>query len=119
MVAEANESATLKRQEAERYTRELMSDARLTAQEVRDEGLELVTNLRQMGDSLRANAERLLRDVQSVHSQMVARIDKAESNGRLSPVPTARNGRSDGGRSARSGRSDDIPDVPEFIPGRG
>ncbi len=122
LITEATEAAERNRHEAEEYTRELLSDARFTAMTVRDEGLELVTNLRQMGDSLRANAERLLRDVQSVHSHMVARIDRAEGNGKLPLQP-----RAGSGEPARSGTrrtldaapdQGDLPDVPEFIPRR-
>jgi vacuolar-type H+-ATPase subunit H len=116
-LAQATEAATRSRQEAETYTRELLNDARLTANEVRTEGMELVDNLRQMGDSLRANAERLLRDVQSIHSQMVARIDRVEANGRLAPV--ARDSRPASSRSVTRDSFDaggDLPDVPEFIP---
>jgi len=120
MMSEATAFAQRTRSEAEHYTRELLGEARTTAEAVRDEGLELVTNLRQMGDSLRANAERLLRDVQSVHSQMVARIERAEGNGRISQLPA----RSDPGRPTGRRYYDDddvqadLPDVPEFIPRR-
>ncbi len=74
-----------------------------------------------MGDALRANAERILRDVQSVHSQMVARIERVQADApRASPPPRRSNG---GRRSARAefgpgSSSDEIPDVPEFIPPR-
>ncbi|HEY5428679.1 MAG TPA: hypothetical protein VIK04_06130 [Solirubrobacteraceae bacterium] len=121
-LAKATQIASRHRQEAETYTRDLLSEARLTAQEVRTEGLELAANLRQMGESLRANAERILRDVQGVHGQMVARIDRVE--GRRAPASSesrrARSGRSRGGaREAVSVEGDDgIPDVPEFIPRR-
>jgi hypothetical protein len=110
-----------------------MSEARLTADDVRKEGLELVANLRQMGDSLRANAERIIRDVQSVHSQMLARIERAEGEGRAtgsgiaSAAPrdagAVRRRRADGAWESARNRfeapeGDEIPDVPEFIPRR-
>jgi vacuolar-type H+-ATPase subunit H len=121
-LASAAQTAARHRQEAETYTRDLLSEARITAQEVRSEGLELVANLRQMGDSLRANAERILRDVQGVHSQMVARIDRvqARSTGGSSE---SRRPRSDGSGTGARGAFDidsagEIPDVPEFIPRR-
>jgi len=73
-----------------------------------------------MGDSLRANAERILRDVQGVHSRMAARIDQAEGN---RGAPAHRRSRSAGGRELGRGAFDgqtdgEIPDVPEFIPPR-
>ncbi len=119
----ATEAAATSQREAERYSRELMSEARATADEVRQEGLELVANLRQMGDSLRTNAERILRDVQSVHSQMVARIERAEGDGARRAAPAPRRQRADGtwagARAAfESPDGDDTPDVPEFIPRR-
>jgi hypothetical protein len=72
-----------------------------------------------MGDALRANAERLLGDVQTVHRRMLAEIDREERALGL------RSGAADRGaqRSAprESGGSvrrpaDDELDVPEFIP---
>jgi hypothetical protein len=73
-----------------------------------------------MGDSLRANAERILRDVQAVHSQMVAQIEHAERTPSHRP-PAAGQLRPGTGRSgARAEVADqsaeDLPDVPEFIP---
>jgi vacuolar-type H+-ATPase subunit H len=120
-LEQATEAAATSEREAERYSRELMSEARTTADEFRKEGMQLVGNLRQMGDSLRANAERILRDVQGVHSQMVARIERAEGDSPAGSAP--RRQRSNGGRtSARAefgaAAGDDIPDVPEFIPRR-
>jgi vacuolar-type H+-ATPase subunit H len=120
-LSQASASAGRTRLEAESYSSELLSEARVTAQEVRSEGLELVANLRQMGDSLRANAERILRDVQGIHSQMVVRIDRAEA--RRSSGAEARRPRSEGSRGTPRAALDahgdaDIPDVPEFIPRR-
>jgi vacuolar-type H+-ATPase subunit H len=127
-LEQATTAAANSQREAERYSRELMSEARTTAEDVRSEGLELVANLRQMGDSLRANAERILRDVQSVHKQMVARIEQAEGDGRgaaaAREVPAAsRRPRSDGAWASARARfespaDDGVPDVPEFIPRR-
>src|SRR5947209_7456811 len=119
-VREANATATRVREEAEERARGLLSDARDTAGGVRAEGLEIVANLRQMGDSLRSNAERLLRDVQLLHSRMVAEIDRVDgglsAGGRRGPAR-------DQAASAAPARSvgelpegsDDL-DVPEFIP---
>jgi hypothetical protein len=82
--------------------------------------MELVANLRQMGDSLRSNAERLLRDVQGVHTHMMTRIEHLESSRRASAAPQrARDPRRRSGRAgAGTGGADDSPDVPEFIPRR-
>lgn len=120
---QATQAVATSQREAERYSRELMSEARMTADDVRKEGLELVANLRQMGDSLRANAERLLRDVSAIHSQMVARIERTE--GRAAPRSGAviKRQRLNGGRVGagvhfEGGSSAEIPDVPEFIPRR-
>jgi hypothetical protein len=94
-----------------------MSQARRTASDARSDGLELVSNLREMGDALRSNAERLLGDVQSIHRRMVAELDREEralgltsSSGPRRPSPGApprEESRDDGG---------DNLDVPEFIP---
>jgi hypothetical protein len=121
-LAQAAEQAAKREQEADAYTRDLLSEARMTAQEVRSEGMELVANLRQMGDSLRTNAERLLRDVAGVHSQMVARIERAEgSASRAASLPGRT--RADGSRPVARGAFDsqadgELPDVPEFMPRR-
>jgi hypothetical protein len=121
-VTEAAQAAARSRLEAETYSRELLGEARSIAGEVRGEGLELVNHLRQMDDSLRANAERLLRDVQSVHSQMMARIERVEAHqrqvtGRPAERPAERRtgGRPDPGTGSAA---DGDFDVPEFIPRR-
>jgi vacuolar-type H+-ATPase subunit H len=117
-ITKAAQTAARHRQEAETYTRDLLSEARLTAQEVRSEGLELAANLRQMGDSLRANAERILRDVQSVHGQMMARIDRVESRQLGSSSESRGRSRSSAREPFDGGGEGEIPDVPEFIPRR-
>ena len=84
--------------------------------------MELVANLRQMGDSLRANAERILRDVQGVHSQLVAkieRIERATSPAATAPPRTRADRARDLARGPFAGEGEgDVPDVPEFIPRR-
>jgi hypothetical protein len=85
--------------------------------------MELVAHLRQMGDSLRANAERILRDVQGIHSQMVAKLDRIERSTRLSsPTSEGDAGAVVRPRSRVPSRDEidggDIGDVPEFIPRR-
>ncbi|HXO07712.1 MAG TPA: hypothetical protein VN880_06745, partial [Solirubrobacteraceae bacterium] len=128
IVSEAHESAAAARAEAEDRARGLLEDARATADGVRSEGLELVSNLREMSNSLRANAERLLGDVQRTHSQLTAQIARVErATGIGSGSSAVRRGRAGGGGGgggevdADSGRTlppagDDGLDVPEFIP---
>ena len=110
IIAEAEAKAAKIRAEAEEHAHRLVLDARATADGVRAEGMELVSNLREMGDVLRSNAERLLTDIQTIHSRMVRELDQTDP---------------DGGDSASSG--DDQPrvadepaadelDVPDFIP---
>jgi hypothetical protein len=55
-----------------------MSDAEQTAADLRTEGVHLAGNLRDLSEALTANAERLLRDVQTVHARMVAQIERLE-----------------------------------------
>jgi vacuolar-type H+-ATPase subunit H len=114
-LAAAAEAASRNRTDAERYSREMITDARSTAEAVKTEGTELVGNLRQLGDSLRSNAERLLRDVQSLHSQMISRIEAVEAARRAHGLPTTRPERT---RRRASSEDDEVPDVPEFIPRR-
>ncbi len=79
-----------------------------------------------MGDSLRSNAERLLRDVQMIHSRMMAQVDRIDGGaGRASPGTSwsaSSRGAGAGGRGGGRSRGfepppdDDVLDVPEFIP---
>jgi vacuolar-type H+-ATPase subunit H len=107
---EAEKDAARTRSEAEEQARGLVLDARATAEGVRAEGMELVSNLREMGDVLRANAERLLADIQSIHARMVReldRVDPARSRSDAAaeaPVPAAE----------PAGSADEL-DVPDFI----
>jgi vacuolar-type H+-ATPase subunit H len=128
VVKQATEAAQASRHESEKRSRELVLDAHAAADGVRAEGLELVANLRQMGDSLRSNAERLLRDVQLIHTRMVATLDDAAG----ASAPRRGSSSRDGGRSSRSSSTssltaprssarasrsvEDELDVPEFIP---
>ncbi|HEY1519694.1 MAG TPA: hypothetical protein VGF91_24935 [Solirubrobacteraceae bacterium] len=123
IITEARESAAATRAESEERARGLLEDARATADGVRSEGLELVSNLREMGNSLRANAERLLGDVQRVHSQLTAQIARVQrstgvgsgsSPGSASPSRRGRGGELPVDGDALVG--DDGLDVPEFIP---
>jgi hypothetical protein len=140
IVANAQDDADNARKEADAYAvkaradadvqvRELVREARLVTTDVQAEGLELHANLRDMGDSLRSNAERLLGDIQSIHSRMVAELDRIDGGASRPPTgPSAprvadSRGGSSRGRGATSSRSldrDDFGrdelDVPEFIP---
>jgi len=103
--AEAREAAAEARHRAEGRARELIAEARAAAREVLREGETLSGNLRELSDSLRVNAERLLRDVREAHADLSARLDRADPD-RWAP-------------SAADGRAaPPEPDVPEFIPRR-
>jgi hypothetical protein len=83
-----------------------------------------------MGNSLRANAERLLGDVQRVHSRLVAQIARVEreagigGGGGAGTRPDRASGRrrergelaGDSGGLESPARDEDALDVPEFIP---
>ena len=118
MLNEANAAAAKRREDAETRSRELLRDTRTSANDVRTEGLELVGNLREMGDSLRSNAERLLRDVQSIHSRMVAQLDQVDGGASRAAPSTWRRRPSPGHeRDLPAAPVDgDVLDVPEFIP---
>jgi hypothetical protein len=96
---------------------ESLAQARIAAADVRSEGMELVNNLREMGDALRSNSERLLRDVQAIHSRMVGELDRVDGGASRLSVPSdsgaARRPRDLGVRGPTDG---DELDVPEFIP---
>jgi hypothetical protein len=81
-----------------------------------------------MGDALRSNADRLFRDVQMIHSRMVAELDRVDG-GLPAGGRRARGAAGESSSQARSrpspgsGRSLPTPpddgdglDVPEFIP---
>jgi len=120
IVSEARGEAAGVRAEGEERARSLISDARDTAAGVRSEGLELVSNLREMGDALKANADRLLRDVQRIHSRMTRDLDSVGVSGSDGPAVTVSRGRrsaSDDPESSLS-PSGEVLDVPEFQPRR-
>ena len=76
---EAVASATKEQERDPRARPRAALRRRTTASDVRSEGLQIAADLREMGDSLRSNAERLLRDVQRIHSQLVARLDRIDA----------------------------------------
>jgi len=115
VLTEARGSAIEQRDQAQARSRELLSDARAAAGGVREEGMEMVSNLREMGDSLRANSERLLRDIQSIHSQMVSKLDRVDRS--AAPAPRLRASRGPNRLPDPVSREDgEVLDVPEFIP---
>ncbi|MBV9311677.1 MAG: hypothetical protein JOZ73_12645 [Solirubrobacterales bacterium] len=141
MRSEAQAAAAAEREAAAAGANELLSQARITSSDVQSEGLELVGNLRSMSDSLRANAERLLRDVQLVHSRMVAELDRVDGGanrtsgrvrarrapggtppsrsvdeGAATQVFRSENPRSRRERPPQVSEEGDVLDVPEFIP---
>jgi vacuolar-type H+-ATPase subunit H len=116
-LREASEAALKTRSEADAKAREMIREAREVSGNVRADGAELAQHVKQLGDSLRRNAERLLGDVQGVHSTYLAQIDKVDPERTHLPTPGSGRRAADAGRSR--GRdlagSDDL-DVPEFIP---
>ncbi len=98
---EAEQRALLLRDSAREEAREIVADANDAARDVLREGTVLSGHLRQLSDSLRANAELLLRDVRGAHGELVARLPEDSR-------PAAGDADPDGYE----------PDVPEFIPGR-
>ncbi len=114
-------------EEAAWKAQDLMRAAEQTAAEIDIEGNQVVRDLRELGDSLRANAERLLRDVQAIHSRMVEQIERIESAAREAPSRGRSRGDTDSAAAegptrprrrttaAPSADGDEL-DVPEFLP---
>jgi len=107
--AAAAADAARMRAEAEEHAHGLVLDARATADGVRAEGMELVSNLREMSDSLRVNAERLLADIQSIHARMVGELERVDP-GTDSIAP----GTSGPEAESESSIEDEL-DVPDFV----
>ena len=120
LLAKAEEEADASTTKAKAQSREILGEARVVAADVRSEGMELVQNLREMGNSLRSNAELLLRDIQAVHSRMVSELDRVDGGGGQITPPRAIDRES---RPSRRPRAPERPapidgelDIPEFIP---
>jgi cell division septum initiation protein DivIVA len=94
------------RDEARVEARQIVAEASGSAREVLRDGTELSGNLRELSDSLRTNAELLLRDVRLAHAEMTARLDQLE------PAD------SESARLVAAAQEIDELDVPEFHPGR-
>ncbi len=73
-----------------------------------EDGESLSSNLRELADSLRVNAARLLRDVHSAHAELTARLDRADPDRTDSPLPPP-----------AAPRGSQEPEIPEFIPPTG
>jgi hypothetical protein len=56
----------------------MLRGARQTAGEVRADGTQLVSDFHELSDSLRSNADRLLRDIIAIHSNMLDQIDRID-----------------------------------------
>jgi hypothetical protein len=104
-VAEAR--AVELRDSARAEAREIVADASDAARDVLRDGTRLSGHLRELSDSLRTNAELLLRDVRGAHAQMAAQIEQAE---RIAPGAAA-------AATERTSAERDL-DVPEFLPPR-
>jgi len=121
-LAEASEETEKLREDIASRARELMRHAEETASELNHEGYHMVGNLRDLGDSLRTNADRLLKDVQTIHTRMVAQIERVQ--GEAGPARAPRRSRSSAGQERDRGAAgdaappppDDELDVPEFVP---
>ena len=103
IVREAQARGDEIRDAARRDAREIVGEASAAARGVLRDGTELSGHLRELSESLRANAELLLRDVRVAHGEMNARLDQV--------VP-------DASAPERPGTITTGLDVPEFHPGR-
>ncbi len=107
LLEQAKAAADEVRDGARQDAREIVGEASASAREVLRDGTELSGHLRELSDSLRTNAELLLRDVRLAHAEMTARLDQVS----VGPPPS-----SDPASSRTS--AIDALDVPEFHPGR-
>jgi cell division septum initiation protein DivIVA len=81
LLAAAEADAAGIRAEADEHARRLILDARASAEGVRAEGMEVVSELRQMGDALQAMGDRLLSDIESIYARMVGELERATPDG--------------------------------------
>jgi cell division septum initiation protein DivIVA len=128
VVDSAGHEAGRIRAEAEEHARRLVLDARASADGVRAEGMEVVSNLRQISDTLREMAERVLADVEAIHTRMVSELERVEALGGGAEadaavggdIPSARAATAGSsaatvGPSAASGAAEEQLDVPDFV----
>jgi len=109
-LAEAEVAAREAQDKAAGRARELIYEARAATRDVLRDGETISGHLRELSDSLRANAERLLIDIRAAHAEMTARLD------RVDPDLGARTGRIDRTPPAAAPAAE--PEIPEFIPRR-
>ena len=95
-LAEAEAAAREAQDKAAKRARELIYEARAATRDVLRDGETISGHLRELSDSLRANAERLLIDIRAAHAEMTARLDRVDpdlggaSRGPPGPPPPAR-----------------------------
>jgi len=119
------------REEADARAEALVSDARRAGGDVLAQASELSENLRALGDSLYANADRLLRDVRLAHQALMERVQlsgrgreprRAPGDGVMlgerEPVIRGRTRPVAPPRRTRSERGPEQFEVPEFVPAR-
>jgi cell division septum initiation protein DivIVA len=131
MLTEAAAEAEKIKNEAQDRSRQLLKQAREAAAAVSVDGRDIVNDLQEMGDAMRSNAARLLRDVQVIHSAMLDQIDRVDPSrraeaasapitGPVRPLSGGSRGGSAAPRGSDARRSsrgpDDGLDVPEFLP---
>jgi vacuolar-type H+-ATPase subunit H len=137
IVSDAEQAAERIRKEAALKADELLREARFISDQVQSEGGLTVANLRELGSSLRTNAERLMRDIQAIHSRLRAELERVEPSARPRPR-TSGSEESEAGSAAEPGLQTDPAaaadrdlqrarraarppaeqfDVPEFLPG--
>jgi hypothetical protein len=110
LLHEAAAQAQLERERALARARELLVEARLVVTDVLRDGETVSGNLRELAESLRVNADRLLRDVREVHPALTARLDRIDPDG-------AGRGRASNPSPRRAAYEPEL-DVPEFKPRR-
>ncbi|MDX6721111.1 MAG: hypothetical protein QOJ63_3365, partial [Solirubrobacteraceae bacterium] len=111
---EAARIASEARDRAAASVREQVAEARAAAREVLHDGEEISGHLRELGDALRVNAERLLLDVRRAHAELTSRLERVDpalwnSAGSADPPAPA------GPAAAPVERPPEL-DVPEFVP---
>jgi len=67
--------------EAREQARQIVGEARVVARETMDKGQQASRELEEMGGSLRRNAQTILRDVQKVHRELVAKLEEVDPGG--------------------------------------
>lgn len=113
--SEAKADAARMREEAEEHARRLVLDARALADGVRAEGMEVVSNLRQISDTLRELSERVLEDVEAIHTRMVGELEGVDSGSRAPVAPDAESSPPAVEEPAGSSSAEDELDVPDFV----